>query len=98
MPLRSHSPEEIKKMQEDAIKKIKSIHQKNNCTEPKNHTENKKKQKHIYKLKKNSNIIKNVTSLIFKDPDKSLILILIVLLMDSEDNLITVLTLIYLLI
>lgn len=95
----SHSPEELKKMQEIAIKYMKQLHkQSNNKIDSNLKIKNQNSKKHVFKYHKNQNPIKNLLLNIFKEPDKALILILIVLLMDKEENMNLVLILIYLLI
>lgn len=94
----SHSPEEIKKMQEIAIKYMKELHkQSNNHGEKKQNTKNQTPKKHVFKYNQSRNRAKNILQNIFKEPDKALILILIILLMDSEENTNLVLILMYLL-
>lgn len=60
--------------------------------------QSKNPQKHTFKYHKHQkNFFGNITDILFKDPDKSLILILIVLLMDNEENFNLILVLLYLL-
>ena len=94
----SHSPEEIKKMQEIAIKYMKELHkQSNNYSEKKQNTKNQTPKKHVFKYNQSKKTAKNIIQNIFTEPDKALILILIILLMDSEENTNLVLILMYLL-
>lgn len=94
----SHSPEEIKKMQEIAIKYMKELHkQSNNQGEKAQKTKNETHKKHVFKYHQNRNPAKNILQNFLKEPDKALILILIVLLMDNEENINLVLILMYLL-
>lgn len=94
----SHSPEEIKKMQEIAIKYMKELHKQSNSQGEKNQkSENRTPRKHIFKYHQNRNPAKNILQNFLKEPDKALILILIVLLMDNEENMNLVLILMYLL-
>ena len=95
----SHSPEELKKMQEIAIKYMKQLHkQSNNKIDSNPKIKKQKTKKQEKKYHKNQKPKKNLLLNIFKEPDKALILILIVLLMDKEENMNLVLILIYLLI
>jgi len=94
----SHSPEEIKKMQEIAIKYMKQLHkQSNSYNETTQKQKNKTSKKHVFKYHQKQNPAKNLLQNIFKEPDKALILILIILLMDNEENMNLVLILMYLL-
>ena len=94
----SHSPEELKKMQEIAIKYMKQLHeQSNNQIEKNQKPKNKTPKKHVLKYHQKRNPTKNILQNFLKEPDKALILILIVLLMDNEENINLVLILIYLL-
>lgn len=95
----SHSPEEIKKMQEIAIKYMKELHKQSNNKGEENQKpkKNQTPKKHVFKYNQNRNPAKNILQNIFKEPDKALILILIVLLMDNEENMNLVLILMYLL-
>ena len=94
----SHSPEELKKMQEIAIKYMKELHKQSNNNEEKTRkTKNETPTKHVFKYHKNKNPAKSILQNIFKEPDKALIIILIVLLMDNEENMNLVLILMYLL-
>ncbi len=94
----SHSPEEIKKMQEIAIKYMKELHKQSNNQDEKNQKpKNKIPKKHVFKYHTNRNPAKNILQNFLKEPDKALIIILIVLLMESEENINLVLILMYLL-
>ena len=94
----SHSPEEIKKMQEISIKYMKELHKQSNNNDEKNkNPKNETAKKHIFKYRQNKNPAKNILQNILKEPDKALIIILIILLMDNEENMNLVLILMYLL-
>lgn len=100
---------EIKKLKESALQKMRDIQKKSVSLPtkpvdiPKEKTtvsgENQIQTKELsHKTQDHSNVFKNFTASLFKDPDKSLILILIVILMDNEDNLAVILALLYILI
>jgi len=94
----SNSPEEMKKMQEIAIKYMKELHkQSNNHGGENQKSKNQTPKKHIFKYHQKRNPTKNILQSFLKEPDKALILILIVLLMDDEENMNLVLILMYLL-
>lgn len=94
----SHSPEELKKMQEIAIKYMKELHkQSNNHGGENQKSKSQTRKKHVFKYHQIRNPAKNILQSFLKDPDKALILILIVLLMDNEENVDLVLILMYLL-
>ena len=93
-----HSPEELKKMQEIAIKYMKELHkQSNNSDERTKKTKNETTKKHTFKYHRSKKTAKNLLQNIFKEPDKALIIMLIVLLMENEENMNLVLILMYLL-
>lgn len=101
--------DEIKKLKESALQKMRDI-QKNSLSSPQKRVdlpkekptapeENQIQLKELsHKTQNHSNIFNNFAASLFKDPDKSLILILIVILIDNEDNLAVILALIYILI
>lgn len=94
----SHSPEEIKKMRDIAIKYMKELHkQSGNTTKENKNSPIKNVKKHTFKYAKRKKPFENILSTLFKDPDKTLILILIILLMDNEENFNLIMVLIYLL-
>lgn len=96
----SHSPDDMQKMRDIAIKYMKELHKQSSGSTNK---ENKKTttnnpKKHVFKYAKRKKPFENILSTLFKDPDKTLILILIILLMDNEENFNLIMILIYLLI
>lgn len=101
--------DEIKKLKESALQKMRDIQKKSVSLPPKpidipkeNTTIPEENQSHTKKppcqMQNRQDVFNNLTSSLFKDPDKSLILILIVILMDNEDNLTVILALLYILI
>lgn len=94
-----HSPDEIKKMRDIAIKYMKELHKQSGTNSNSNQkTSTGSAKKHIFKYTKHKKPLESIISTLFKDPDKTLILILIVLLMDNEENFNLIMVLIYLLI
>lgn len=100
---------EIKKLKESALQKMRDIQKKSVSSSPKLADIPKEKAPVLGKnqiqpkelpcqTQGHSNVFNNFASSLFKDPDKSLILILIVILMDNEDNLAVILALLYILI
>lgn len=81
-------PENLRKMQDNAIKQAKDF---------KSKSTNEKTKKEADKIQ-NYNLKNSFLSSIFKDKDNALIIILIVLLMDDEKNFTLILVLISLLI
>ena len=93
----------MRKMREESIKKIRELQKKSAPDNKQNNPNSNSKDNSNFsgnanfKPQKQNNIFNNLTSLLFKDPDKTLILILILLLMDDEKNFMLVLALIYIL-
>lgn len=100
---------EIKKLKESALQKMRDIQKRSVSSPPKPIDIPKEKapipeenqiqpKKSPCQTQNHSNVFNNFAASLFKDPDKSLILILIVILMDNEDNLAVILALLYILI
>ncbi len=120
-PYRQETSEDIKRMQQDAIKRVHEMQKRAKMTleqskvpplqtipdpptfpKPENNTSNKKSQENSSSRHKKNNFINNLPSLVeplFKDKEKSLILILIFILMGEkeEGNLEIILVLFYIL-
>lgn len=96
--------ENMKKMQQDAIKRTHEMNMRaknSNCeADAKKHEENKKENrnpKNQKEQKKEPNKTFSLLDSLFSDPEKSLILILVFIFLDEDTNPILIMALMYLL-
>lgn len=93
-----NSTNDMKKMQEEAAKKVREMHNKSkflNDSESSIKPAPKPKSEH---RDKPISPVESLSQILFKDTEKSLVLILMIILMDSEENLPVILALLSILI
>lgn len=90
----------LEKQKEKALKQFEKLYSnpKNNQTKNANNPAQEKDTHKKIKAKFKKNNPPNFMDIFFKDQDKTLIIILIVMLMDNEENLTIIMILIYLLV